>query len=303
MLVHPNRAFPGALFLRGSAISELWPWLLGSVVYAEAVRLAVTLGGLEMIDLTVTPFSLVGLALSIFLGFRNNACYDRWWEARRLWGQLVNTSRSFARDVRVLVSAEPQVHRELVLRAAAFPHALRLHLREQARWHELEGLLPADELIELPTTRNPPQAVLDRAAQQLGALHRNGAVHPLHLPTLLAHLTTLTDVQGACERIKNTPVPLAYTSLTHRIVALYVLALPFGLHSATGPLMPVVVGFIAFCFLGLDHVGSQIEDPFEEDPNDLPLASLSARIENDLRARLGDPHRREEPKPVDGILL
>ena len=138
-------------------------------------------------------------------------------------------------------------------------------------------------------------------------LHRDALdkelLHPLHLPVLEGTLTTLTDIQGGCERIKNTPVPLSYTELTHRIVAIYVLLLPLGILSTTGEATPIVVAMVAFCFLGLDAVGTQIEDPFEEDPNDLPLLQISVLIENDLRQRMGATDLRADVTPVDRVLL
>jgi putative membrane protein len=130
-----------------------------------------------------------------------------------------------------------------------------------------------------------------------------GLVDRYHLPLLEGTLTDLTDIQGGCERIKNTPVPLSYTELTHRIVAMYVVLLPFGIVNTTELMTPFVVAIVAFCFLGLDAVGTQIEDPFEEDPNDLPLMQISRMIENDLRQRLGETEFPPDIRPERGVLL
>ncbi len=282
-------------------------WIAAAALFGELLTSLHRRFDLSFLDLTVLPFTLTGLALSIFLGFRNNACYDRWWEARKLWGRLINTSRSSARQASILMrgdGADALVARWVDLQVA-YVHALRFRLRQQraAHLHELEPFVGPELLEELKRERNVPIGILHRMAE----LHRDamdkGMLHAFHLPVLEGTLTTLTDIQGGCERIKNTPVPLSYTELTHRIVALYVMLLPLGILTTTGELTPVVVAMVAFCFLALDAVGSQIEDPFEEDPNDLPLHQISGMIENDLRQRMGHTDLRPDLVPVDRVLL
>ncbi len=115
-------------------------------------------------------------------------------------------------------------------------------------------------------------------------------------------MTEITGIQGACERIKSTPIPASYTVLIHRIVALYCLGLPFGIVTSVGALTPVVVAIVAYAFYGLDAVGSEIENPFGHDPNDLPLTALSRMIEVNLRQGLGEDELPPLLEPVDGIL-
>ena len=146
-----------------------------------------------------------------------------------------------------------------------------------------------------------PTAILQGTADRLKAAR--GSYEPVHLLALDGSLTDFSDIQGGCERIKNTPVPLSYTMLTHRIVMVYCATLPLGLIDTVGPFTPVAVLIIAYAFLGLDSVGSQIEDPFEEDPNDLPLAAISRMIEVNIRQRLGETALPPMLKPERGILL
>ena len=308
MLIKPKREFPTLLFTwQGSALSQIWPLLLAALALSLALTWAHRVYDLSWLDLTTTPFSVLGLTLAIFLGFRNNACYDRWWEGRKLWGSLVNESRNYVRLVLTLIDGDdPEVRvmqRSLVYRAIAFVHALRLHLREQPRWEELGMFLPAAERQGLVTERNKPMAIVQTmAVRHKGAMDR-GWLDVFHLP-MLEHISSrFLDIQGACERIKNTPVPLSYTELTHRIVALYVLALPFGLLQTVHEFTPIVVTIVAYAFLGLDVIGSQLENPFEEDVQDLPLSQLSRMIENDLRTRLGETDLRADLKPDQGLLL
>ncbi|MCA9567048.1 MAG: bestrophin [Myxococcales bacterium] len=305
MLVRPTRAFPGTMFmLRGSALSHIWLPLVAVSANATALWVTHEWMAAHKLTLTATPFSILGVALSIFLGFRNNACYDRWWEARKLWGLLINRSRIVARQVLTLADTSPETHRELVYRQIAFVHALRLHLREQLdRLDELVPFLGVEEVARLRTEGNVPNAVLHTTGERVRDLWKAGQIDTFHLPVVEASLTVLADIQGGCERIKNTPVPLAYTILTHRIVGLYCVTLPLGLLDTVGVLTPVVVAIVSFAFLGLDSVGTQIEDPFEEDPNDLPLHAISRMIEVDLRQRLGETDLPPRLKPVDGVLL
>ncbi len=129
-----------------------------------------------------------------------------------------------------------------------------------------------------------------------------GYVHPMHLPTLEQTLVALTDIHGACERIKSTPIPFSYTTLIHRIVAVYCYTLPFGLVNEVGFLTPVAALVLSYAFFGLDIVGDEIEQPFGYDPNDLPLTSISKMIEINLRQRLGESPLPAPIKPVDEVL-
>lgn len=304
MLVRPKRSFPGtALYLRGTAISQIWPGLLGLGALATAVTFLNEGVGLpKAASVTLVPFSLMALALSIFLGFRNNACYDRWWEARKLWGALINQSRIQTRNSLLFLDVDEDTHRELVMRVAGFPYALKAHLRTEAMFKTLDKFLPEGELDGMRDEPNVPDAYLYHLGSRYTALFEADKIGEYRYTELMRGVARLSDIQGGCERIKNTPVPISYTVLTHRIVGLYCVSLPFGLVGEIHWLTPLVVMVISFAFLGLDAVGTQIEDPFEEDPNDLPLAALARTIERDLKARIG----ADIPEPVaaeHGVLL
>lgn len=304
MLVRPKRAFPGtALLIRGTAIADTWPWLLVIFGIASAVTGLNELVGLpEAAGFSLVPFSLMGLALSIFLGFRNSSCYDRWWEARKLWGALINQSRISARELMLFLDAPAEVHAELVRRLIAFAYSLKYHLRSEVEIHVLDPFLPAEEVEALRGEHNVPNAILMRIGERFTELFAAGRVTEYRYTELMRGLGRLSDIQGGCERIKNTPVPISYTVLTHRIVGLYCVSLPFGLVTQIHWGTPLVVLVVSYAFLGLDAVGTQIEDPFETDPNDLPLHALARTIERDLKARIGDP----VPEPlaaIHGVLL
>ncbi len=304
MIYRPDASWIRILFSwQYTALPRIWRRLL----LTTSVALGVTL--VQLYDhqiehtLTLIPFTLVGLALSIFLGFRNNTSYDRFWEGRRLWGSLVNTSRSLARQCLTLIgplnpsgnfNEDEKINtfrRDMVYHIAAYVHALRLHLRNQTNNSaktELAPFLPETEIEKLVVTHNPPVAILYTLATRLREAYDFNWIHPFHLPTLEASLTTLTDIQGGCERIKSTPIPYAYSVLIHRIVAIYCFALPFGIISQAGWATPLVVLFVSFAFFGLDAIGDEIEEPFGTDPNDLPLQTLSRMIEINLRQTLAE---------------
>lgn len=267
-------------------------------------------------DLHPLPFTLIGFALSIFLGFRNNTAYDRWWEGRKVWGALVNTTRSSARQILTLISEVPEgrtlsssekkeiaaLQKELVRRVIAFTHALRMSLRDIDDVAELEAFLPKEEVEALKKETNRPSAITKGTAERIMQAWSKGWIHPLHVGILEQSLVSLTDIQGACERIKNTPIPLTYTTLIHRIVAVYCYGLPFGLASEIGALTPIVVLVVSYAFFGLDTIGDEIEQPFGTDDNDLPLDQLSRMIEVNLRQRIGDTDLPPLLKPVDEYL-
>ena len=295
---------------RGSVVPAIWTRVAtatGVAIFATGAHLT---WDLLHTNLTPLPFTLVGLALSIFLGFRNNTSYDRFWEGRKLWGRLVNVSRTLARlHLTVVRSGDRQDQAELdawqkaqIYRQIAYVHALRQHLRGQSDDSELAPFLPAAELAALEPELNRPYAIAHAIGQaQVQALAR-GWIDPLHLPMLDADVADLLDIQGGCERIRAAPIPFAYTVLMHRIVAVYCLALPFGIVDQVHVYTPIVVGLISYAFFGLDAVGEEIEDPFGTDPNDLPLSALSRMIEVNLRQRLGETSLPALAEPVGGFL-
>jgi putative membrane protein len=295
---------------RGTALQRIRLRLAFTTFAATAVTVADLRYGFFHPDFTTIPFTLIGLALGVFLGFRNNTSYDRFWEGRRLWGSLVNTSRSLTRQVLTLVGPRDQagaeeVHafqKEIVYRLIAYVHAFRLHLRDETHLDELLTFLPAGEVEALRSEINRPTAILQRIGDRLREAWKKGWIHSVHLPVLELSLVALTDIQGGCERIKSTPIPLSYTTLIHQIVAVYCLTLPFGIVKQVGTLTPFVVAFVSYAFFGLDAVGDEIENPFGLDANDLPLGALSRMIEVNLRQRLGEKELPALAKPKNGIL-
>jgi putative membrane protein len=295
------------LLLRGSILPRILPSLLATTLIATVVTM--THGDLFALKITLTtiPFTLIGLPLAIFLGFRNSTAYDRYWEGRKLWGELVHRSRSLTRQcLSLIASTEPakaslglsDVRVRLVYRTMAFNHALRLQLRGEPEAHELKALLLADEWQHMQKVSNKPDFLMRKMGEDLGACLQAGRIDPCLLATIDATLSAMTAAAGGCERIKSTPIPFSYTLLLHRTAYLYCFLLPFGLVDTIGFMTPFVVAIVAYTFFGLDALGDEIEEPFGLDANDLPLAAICRTIEINLREALDD---EQIPAPLTPV--
>lgn len=287
MIVRPRpRSIELFFILRGSILPHIASRLLVIIGFSCVVLWLAQAGVIRLADIPLAPFSLLGLALSVFLGFRNNACYDRWWEARKQWGDLIVQSRSFARESRALL-APSAVQESMVRGVIGFAHALAARLRDDDEGTAATPWLNAKQVADLKGKRNVPDALLCQLNNDLVGCLRKGELSDILYEGLNARLLALSSIQAACERIRNTPTPFAYSLLLHRTAWLFCLLLPFGLVGVTGLMTPVVVAITAYTFFGLDALGDELEEPFGLTDNDLPLNALVRTIEIDLLESLG----------------
>lgn len=243
------------------------------------------------------PFTLIGIALSIFLSFRNNACYDRWWEGRKLWGQLVVEARSFARAVAPLdITTRGPMLRCVI----GFAHGLAARLRNG---REAETVARFTTTFDTTVTPNPTDAILREVGERCAALARGGTISDIDRTVLEARLTALSYVQAGCERIVTTPLPYAYSLLLHRTAYLFCALLPFALAGKLGWWTPLVAVVVCYTFFGLDALGDELENPFGPEPNDLPLDAIVRLIERELLAAAGERDLPHMLQPVDGLLV
>lgn len=282
------------LVMRGSILPTIWKSLAFTTLLAIAVTL--TDGTIQGVKITVSaiPFTLMGLPLAIFLGFRNNAAYDRYWEGRKQWGELVLRSRTLARQCLSLVE-EGGARERMIRRAVAYAHALRHHLRKTDPAGEVAPWLEGHEWERIRGLPNLPHALMLAMGADLALCLRERRVEPMLAPAIDASLSSMTGVAAACERIRGTPIPFSYTLLLHRTAYLYCMFLPFGLVDTIGYLTPLVAAIVAYTFFGLDALGDEIEEPFGHSDNDLPLDAICRTIEIDLRMALGE---RDLPPPL-----
>lgn len=287
--------------LRGSILPAVAPKVLAIFVLAIGVS---ALGELwhpaGIARVSVAPFSLVGLVLTIFLSFRNNACHERWWEGRRQWGQLIVETRSLARQCAVLLPGDPARRTRVLRNAIGFAHALTARLRGTDMQAAARPWI--DDAQALASRQNTPDLLLTRISADLAAAHRAGAIDSILHTMLEQRITAMAGIQAACERIVGTPLPFAYTLLLHRCAWLFCVLLPFGLVATLGWATPVVSAVLAYAFFGLDRLGDETEEPFGTEPNDLALDAIVRTIEIDLLDGLG-VHPLPEPLQPRGYQL
>lgn len=240
--------------------------------------------------------------MAIFLGFRNTAAYDRYWEARKLWGELALRSRNLARQCLYLIAApaagQSDLRERKVRRSVAFCHALRVQLRGSSDTQAIQAMVSAEEWQAVAGSSNRPNALMLRMGADLAACHRQGLVDSPLAAQIDGTLSALTLAAASCERISGTPLPFSYTLLLHRTAYLYCFLLPFGLVDTIGVMTPVVVGIVAYTFFGLDALGDEIEEPFDTEPNDLPLDAICRGIEMAQLEALGVS---ELPPPLESV--
>ncbi|MBH1965661.1 MAG: bestrophin [Comamonadaceae bacterium] len=304
LLDRPN-AFGLFFAVKGSVL----PRIASSIAVCTGLAILVTLThGLLFswkVTLTPVPFSLMGLALAIFLGFRNSTAYDRFWEARKLWGELIHQSRNLARQqawVKIDSPEQAQESRLVLFRTVAFAHSLRCQLRGLDVKDDLTKWIGTEEQAQITARVSPGNELLTRNTQVFSRWVREERL-PFPLAAEMDKvLAALAGVQAGCERIASTPIPFAYTLLLHRTAYMYCLLLPFGLVDVTGLMTPVVVAIVSYTFFGLDALGDEIEQPFGVRPHHLPLDAMCRVIEIDLLRASGEKALPELLKPVDGII-
>lgn len=306
MVIHPlHRSLRVMLFsLRGSIVPVIWKRVAGMMLLAVMVLLLERYVPGTGVALGAIPLTLMGLTLAIFLGFRNSVAYERWWEARTLWGELLIVVRNLVRQTMSLPDELGAPERQqLAFRLVAFAHALRHQLRGTPPGEDVSRWLAPDDAAALAQTPNPPNALLGVIAQRYAGLRREGRLDAILLASIDAQLTRLSYVLGGCERIHGTPIPFAYILLLHRTVYVYCLLLPFCLVGSVGWVTPIMVGVLSYTFFGLDALGDQIENPFDRLPNDLALDAMCRTIEIGVGELLGEHPLPPPLEPQDGILL
>lgn len=269
----------------------LFPWLQENEYIDD---------GWWMLPITIpmVPISILGGALAIFLGFRNNSAYDRWWEARKIWGGIVNYSRTFS--VQVLSFASPfhsqekvsdgrvkEWQTQMIHRHIAWLHGLKMHLRKEENWESLEKHLGKEEMDQLMTLSNKPSQLIRMQSEQLQAAYEEGIIEDFRHMEMARIQEEFYNLQGKCERIKNTVFPYYYNFFTRLFLWIFIVCLPFGLVEECGWwTIPLSIA-ISFIFYILDKAGNITEEPFEGRAADTPMSTIIRAIEIDLLEMLG----------------
>ncbi|WP_040262542.1 bestrophin family protein [Pseudomonas massiliensis] len=287
--------------LKGSIIPAVWRKVLFTVVVSAAVAsLHGTLFNFKFV-LTATPFTLWGLTLAIFLGFRNTVAYQRYWEARTLWGELLIVARNLTRQTLALLpKASATSRRALALSLVGFAYLLKSQLRGEEPEAASLDRFGVGSVVR--NKRNPASAQLGRLGRDYLDAARQAEAGELAQLNMDQQLSRLSYVLGGCERIKGTPIPYPYILLLHRTVYVYCFLLPFCLVDSIGWFTPLAVCILSYTFFGLDALGDQISDPFDTLPNDLPLNAMCRNLEIAVLELLDEP-APAPLEPVDGVLL
>lgn len=296
----PPKPWELLFILRGSIVPAILPQLAfvialsGLVTWLDLSRIV------SFQAISALPFSLIGIALSIFSGFRNSASYERWWEGRRLLGQLVIDCRSLTRAALAHLGLDAGQRAGLLV--IAFAEALKAHLRDETSGAAALAELDPAETKAILASRNPPDRILSLLSADIAAALRAGTIAPPIAQLLEERIVSLSGVLAGTERIKLTPLPFAYSLLLHRTVYLFCILLPFGLAESAGLWTPLVSGIVAYTFFGLDVLGDELASPFGTGENALPLAAITRTIEINVLEQLGREELPESLPPVDYVL-
>jgi putative membrane protein len=246
--------------------------------------------------------TILGTVISLLLGFRSNQAYDRWWEARQVWGAIVNDSRTLARQVLNFTESQyeedevQQLRQRITRRQIAWCYALGQSLRRMNPVGGLDKFLSRRELESLARYSNVPMALLDQHARDLRRALEEGYINRYQQIELDRTLTRLCDAMGKCERIKNTVFPSTYSLYIHFSLMLFISMLPFGVIEHFGFLEVPLVVSISACFLLIEKMAIHLQDPFENKPTDTPMTAIAGTIERDLRQLLHDQDMPEEKR-------
>jgi len=284
MKVYNNKQWAKALFFfsREDTMRKLFPLLLIIIVYS----LGIAYWEIEYLHLSAnswvknipTLHNLLGFAISILLVFRTNSAYDRWWEGRKLWGTLVNNSRNLALKLNALLPIDDEANRKFFRTTIPlYASSLQKHLQSEITRFALDEV-DHPELKNFNSQQHIPNQVAQLLFQRINNLYKEQRITGEQLITMNNELTAFTDICGACERIKNTPIPQSYSTFIKKFIFIYVMTLPFGYVFSLGYYVAPIVGFVFYVLGSMELVAEEIEDPFGADSNDLPMAKLASNI-------------------------
>ncbi|BAV04151.1 putative membrane protein [Filimonas lacunae] len=265
------------------------------VLYASIVALLFRTFNVKDISIPIAVPTIMGTVISLLLAFRSNQAYDRWWEARNIWGAIVNDSRTLTRQV--LSFAAEGVYQEeefthfrtaFVRRQIAWTYSLGQSLRKLNGTQGLDRLIGKRELQQIAHYDNKPNALLDMHGRDIAYALQKGWINAYQHVELDRTLTRLCDNMGKCERIKNTIFPVTYSLYLHFTIIFFILLLPFSVIDFFGWMEVPLVTAIAASFLLIEKMAIQLQDPFENKPTDTPMTTISRTIEKDLRQMLND---------------
>lgn len=270
-------------FHKSDTVRALFPMLVVIGLYSAFVayfeRTILHLPDTSYVKNITLMHGLLGFVISLLLVFRTNTAYDRWWEGRKLWGGLVNNSRNLALKLAGMLPKNDAFNRAFFRNIIPqYAMALRNHLRAESTRLELDDSI-ATEIGHIDENKHVPNQLAAAIYKKINTLYEAGKIKGDQLIVLNNEVSAFTDICGACERIKNTPIPFSYSAFLKKFIFFYVMTLPWGYVFSLGYWVIPVVVFIFYVLASLELVAEEIEDPFGNDVNDLPMDKICAGIE------------------------
>jgi len=285
---NPKSWFKHIISLNQSdTLSKLWKELIaiGLLTLGIAHLEVKYIENTEPFDSLMQVYSLVGFALSLLLVFRTNTAYDRWWEGRKKWGELVNNTRNLSLKINT-VCANKEDRKYFKRMISNYPLAMKEHLRSGVDLNQLD--LTEEERNEISTYDHKPNYILKRIYERLEGLKKAGALSEEGYIVVDTNMKTFSDIIGACERIKNTPIPYSYSIFFKKFIFIYVTTLPLAFVNSFGYYSSLVSIFVFYILVSMEILAEEIEDPFGKDDNDLPTDGLSQKIKDNVHEILAD---------------
>ncbi len=272
-----------SLYSKSDTFRLLWPYILLVILYCIGIAYL----EIEILQLKNSSWvknipvlhNTLGFVISLLLVFRTNTAYDRWWEGRKLWGDLVNISRNLAIKLSNILPADSKEDREF------FRNIIPLYAKTLKDHLQLEKTrLSLDDVAELDIddSKHLPNQIAALIIGRTYELHKEGVITGDQLIIINNEVSKLTDICGGCERIKNTPIPFSYSNFIKRFIVIYIITLPFGYVFQLGYYVAPLVAFVFYVLGSLELIAEEIEDPFGTDDNDLPTEKIASNIKKHI---------------------
>ena len=288
-------------------LKSIWLGVVAVTCYAGLVFYFYQYYHWHFLVFPISIITILGTVLSLLLGFRTNSAYDRWWEARQVWGSIVNDSRTL---IRQSISFIDPVSKEkakginnIVHLQIAWCYALCNTLRKESVLVNADLHLSESELLYVKKHDNIPLAILQLIQMKLTEFYQNGEINQMLFQSLDATTVRLCDSMGKCERIKNTIFPTQYSFFVHLIIFIFTIILPMGLIESIGRIAIPITFVISFLFFYMENISYIMQSPFENGSNDIPMTSLSRTIEINLLQLIEDPNVPDKILPKNGFVM
>jgi len=303
MIIRKKEHWFKMLFVwHGSVLPRLLPRLILLFVLSVGVAYLHGIIFSFKIPLNPAPLTLFGFVLALFLGFRNNVSYDRFWEGRKLWGALLNVARSLTRQALTLKKTKDiSSVSEFIQMLGSFIFALKHQLRKTDPYDDLKQRLSEEKLELVMKAKYKPVILMRLMAEWVQEAKDQDEIDTIQQARFDENLDKLADIVGGCERIVSTPIPYSYRVLLHRTVYIYCALLPFGLVDTLEWFMPFIVIFVAYTFVAFEAIADEIEDPFGVEANDLALNSMCHMIDETIHEMAGEQINTSQ-KPIHNII-